>query len=421
MNHSLSSAATRLNIKQDFADAGDEWTIAMEWEHVDIELFKMHDPSPRAHVLGLPAAVSLLDQSRCPSYDTLKAVDPRMCTAKLVQAFIACPSIHDETCGAAKTCNEQMQVFILQGPEPADNSSLVLTLCAGLLHGTTQEQHGTEKHMVTWLKSFHNHICLSTLVQKHCALLLNKGLTDITSGLATYGLQYQDLEWFSRAAMVSAVLKEYKQADKDMTTELTKNLTRHVKRMIALAPDNPAGYEMMSYVLMKNTSTLQEAAMNMRKAMSTARANGDDMGVVQYALQCMYFMLWMHSMKPDSVEQRAELKQEIQPLLKAAQSAETHSGLHAGSADSGDADSGCMRSNSSSGRAEHAHVPNKTRRSWQSLARRRLQSGRLRLKQLALSMPEEMPCDLLEYLDPCLSPSPKPVLPQQLKKQHEQW
>jgi hypothetical protein len=55
--------------------------------------------------------------------------------------------------------------------------------------------------------------------------------------------------------------QEYKQAGKVMSTELTKNLTRHVKRMIALAPDNPAGYEMMSYVLMKNTSTLKEAAM----------------------------------------------------------------------------------------------------------------------------------------------------------------
>ena len=55
--------------------------------------------------------------------------------------------------------------------------------------------------------------------------------------------------------------QEYKQACKGMSTELTKNLTRHVKRMIAFAPDNPAGYEMMSYVLMKNTSTLQEAAM----------------------------------------------------------------------------------------------------------------------------------------------------------------
>ncbi len=31
----------------------------------------------------------------------------------------------------------------------------------------------------------------------------------------------------------------------------------------------------------------------MRKAMSAARANGDDTGLVQYALQCMYFMLWV--------------------------------------------------------------------------------------------------------------------------------
>ena len=54
--------------------------------------------------------------------------------------------------------------------------------------------------------------------------------------------------------------QEYKQASKGMSTELTKSLTRHVRRMIALAPDNPAGYEMMSYVLMKNTSTLREAA-----------------------------------------------------------------------------------------------------------------------------------------------------------------
>lgn len=68
-----------------------------------------------------------------------------------------------------------------------------------------------------------------------------------------------------------------------------------------------------------------------------------------------------------------------------------------------------MRSNSSSGCAEHAHVPTKTTRSWQSLARRRLQSGKLKLKQLALSMPEEMPCDLLDYLNICLSPSPNIV------------
>ena len=80
-------------------------------------------------------------------------------------------------------------------------------LCAELLHETTQEQHGTEKHMVKWLKSIHNRMCLGTLLQKHCLPLLKKDLTDITSGLAAYGLQYRDLEWFSRAAMVSAVLK----------------------------------------------------------------------------------------------------------------------------------------------------------------------------------------------------------------------
>ncbi len=153
MNHSLSPSATRLNIKQDFADAGDELPMPRMWENVCIEVFKVHDPSPRAHVLGLPAAVSLLDQSRCPSYHTLKvaqqgldckeriqhvhkvqhtltslmqAVDPRICTAKLVQAFIACPSIHDGTCGAAKTCHEQMEVFIQQEPEPVEKCSLVL-------------------------------------------------------------------------------------------------------------------------------------------------------------------------------------------------------------------------------------------------------------------------------------------------------
>ena len=72
MNHSLSPSATRLNIKQDHADAGDELPMPRMWESLCIEVFKVHDPSPRAHVLGLSAAVSLLDQSRCPSYQTLK-------------------------------------------------------------------------------------------------------------------------------------------------------------------------------------------------------------------------------------------------------------------------------------------------------------------------------------------------------------
>ena len=68
-----------------------------------------------------------------------------------------------------------------------------------------------------------------------------------------------------------------------------------------------------------------------------------------------------------------------------------------------------MRQELSSGGVKYAHIPTKPTHSWQSLARRRLQSARLKLKQLALSMPEEMPRDLLDYLNPCLSPSLKTV------------
>lgn len=82
MNHSLCPSATRLNIKQDFADARDE--LPIKWEDVGIEMFKVHDPLPRAYVLGLPAAVSLLDQSRCPSYDTLKVGLSKVSTARNV-------------------------------------------------------------------------------------------------------------------------------------------------------------------------------------------------------------------------------------------------------------------------------------------------------------------------------------------------
>ena len=122
------------------------------WEGVDIEVFKVNDPSPRAHALGLPAAVSLLDQSRRPSNELkvaqqgldcrefiepehriqhasisrMQAVDPRVCIAKLVQAFIACPSIFDQTCGAAKTCGEQMEVSVQQGADSVEKSHLLL-------------------------------------------------------------------------------------------------------------------------------------------------------------------------------------------------------------------------------------------------------------------------------------------------------
>ncbi len=66
MNHSLSPSATRLNLQQDFADAGDELPMPIMWEGIGNEVFKVHESSPRAHVLGLPAAVSFFKPEQMP-------------------------------------------------------------------------------------------------------------------------------------------------------------------------------------------------------------------------------------------------------------------------------------------------------------------------------------------------------------------
>ena len=46
-----------------------------------------------------------------------------------------------------------------------------------------------------------------------------------------------------------------------------------------------------------------------------------------------------------------------------------------------------------------------TKDSWQARARRRMECCKLRLQRFALTMPDEMPDDLLDYLDPFLPPS----------------
>jgi len=45
-----------------------------------------------------------------------------------------------------------------------------------------------------------------------------------------------------------------------MSSDLTNKITRHAQRLIALAPKNPASFEVLSYVQMKNTDTLPDAA-----------------------------------------------------------------------------------------------------------------------------------------------------------------
>jgi len=45
-----------------------------------------------------------------------------------------------------------------------------------------------------------------------------------------------------------------------MSSDLTNKIVRHAQRLIALAPHNPASFELLSYVQMKNTETLPDAA-----------------------------------------------------------------------------------------------------------------------------------------------------------------
>ncbi len=62
---------------------------------------------------------------------------------------------------------------------------------------------------------------------------------------------------FSRCLLL---VQEYRKPGKDMSNELMKKVTRHANRLIALDPENPASFEIMSYVLMKETKTLPDAA-----------------------------------------------------------------------------------------------------------------------------------------------------------------
>lgn len=52
----------------------------------------------------------------------------------------------------------------------------------------------------------------------------------------------------------------HKKLDKGMSPELLARATRYANRLIALAPDNPASFEMMSYVLMQTKDALPDAA-----------------------------------------------------------------------------------------------------------------------------------------------------------------
>jgi len=80
--------------------------------------------------------------------------------------------------------------------------------CTALLHDITKSDGATDEQIRNWIHTFHYHICFTFLMCKNCKP--RDTAADIQSDVLEYGLQYQDLEWFTRAAMVRAILKVQK-------------------------------------------------------------------------------------------------------------------------------------------------------------------------------------------------------------------
>ncbi|KAA6424004.1 MAG: hypothetical protein FRX49_05963 [Trebouxia sp. A1-2] len=336
--------------------------------------------------LGLQAALKLLAQCKRFECDLRQGDDPRIGIAKLMQAFAASPSIQETTCELSETLLEQLAIDVQNNTAPETPTELILRLCMGLYTETWSADNVTDDQVKKWTDKYHIHIANTFLDHKDCRPGSSCKSSCTTSGLLAYGLSCHDLEWFCRGVLATAVLKAYKQPGMVMSSNLTRKLVRHAQRLIALAPNNPASFEMLSYVQMKNTETLPDAAKYMLTAQSTAAANGDHVGVVRYGLQSLYFLLWMYSMKANSEDNRTELEHEVQPVLEHVQSAEAQSRLYA--------------------RSDELHVNSETQNSWQSIARRHLHGARLKLKHLALSMSKEMPGVLMEYLGSSVPPLP---------------
>jgi len=69
----------------------------------------------------------------------------------------------------------------------------------------------TEDVMNTWTATLHSPICAKLLGFMATAASKQRSAT-IVKSLLELGLRYQDLEWFTRAAIVRAVLKVHLQA-----------------------------------------------------------------------------------------------------------------------------------------------------------------------------------------------------------------
>ena len=149
------------------------------------------------------------------------------------------------------------------------------------------------------LRKFHITICMNFLLDEHQMKLKQpKESACSADNLLACGLQFQDVEWFTRAAITMAVIKvsllsalptmllyvqrihnigsskslfsvcklscfaqEYSTKNEAISTTLFDKITRHAERLMVLAPQNPASFELACLV-----SLLDEKRQDLSKA-----------------------------------------------------------------------------------------------------------------------------------------------------------
>ena len=84
---------------------------------------------------------------------------------------------------------------------------MLCRLCMGLYTETWSADNVTDDQVKRWMDKYHIHTVSTFLNHKDYRPGLSCKLSCTTSGLLKYGLSYHDLEWFSRGALVTAVLK----------------------------------------------------------------------------------------------------------------------------------------------------------------------------------------------------------------------
>ncbi|DBA71544.1 TPA: hypothetical protein ACH3X2_001018 [Trebouxia sp. C0005] len=193
---------------------------------------------------------------------------------------------------------------------------------------------------------------------------------DMTEAL---GIQCQDIEWFSRAAMLKITLQICTKQG-FMPADVLSEATRHAERLVQLAPGNPASHELRSYVHMHDAQQdLCEACRSMSAAMHIAEAAKDDVDVLLYAQQVMYFMLWNFNSTQSKTRDALSLEKSLTGVLRTVKEAEEH--------------------------IREVRTPESVCDAVQSMASSRLTAAKRRLAALAFTI-SGTPKALLEYLQP---------------------